>query len=163
MKPIFHPSLSFSLWSQKKTVRHQLGFTLIEVMVVLIIIGLLATIVVERFFGITERARYTQAQVQMRSLDNALKRYKLDHGRFPTTTQGLDVLVHQPSSGIKAGYWPRGGYLEKPAIPSDPWGQAYIYISPGINSPDYELKSLGADGLEGGEGIAADLESWRLP
>lgn len=142
--------------------RRQSGFTLIELMVVIIILGLLAAIVMPRVVGQTDKARYSQAQVQMRILEDALKRYKLDSGRFPTTEQGLEALVRQPSTGTLPRNWQQGGYLDKPEVPIDPWGNNYIYISPGQHGPDYDLKSLGADGLEGGEGYDADIESWRI-
>ena len=142
--------------------RRQAGFTLIELMVVIIILGLLAAIVMPRVVGQTDKARYEQAKVQMRILEDALKRYKLDSGRFPTTEQGLDALVRQPTTGTLPRNWQQGGYLDKPEVPIDPWGNQYIYISPGQHGPDYDLKSLGADGLEGGEGYDADIESWRV-
>jgi len=141
---------------------HKAGFTLIELMVVIIILGLLAAIVMPRIVGETDKARYGAALAQMRILEDALKRYKLDNGMFPSTDQGLEALVRMPSAGVLPRGWPVGGYLDKQEIPRDPWGNAYIYISPGQHSPDYDLKSLGADGTEGGEGYNADLESWRL-
>jgi general secretion pathway protein G len=146
----------------KQLLRNKAGFTLIELMVVIIILGLLAAIVMPRVVGETDRARYEQAKVQMRILEDALKRYKLDSGLFPSTEQGLEALVRKPSSGTLPRYWPEGGYLDKGDIPIDPWGNHYIYISPGLHSPDFDLKSFGADGLEGGEGYNADIESWRV-
>lgn len=145
-----------------RLMRNTAGFTLIEIMVVIIILGLLAAIVMPRIVGETDRARYEQARVQMRILEDALKRYKLDSGRFPTTEQGLEALVSKPSTGTVPRTYAEGGYLDKPEIPSDPWGNQYVYISPGQHGPDYDLKSFGADGLEGGEGYDEDLESWRL-
>jgi len=145
-----------------RLIRNQAGFTLIEIMVVVIILGLLAAIVMPRIVGETDRARYEQSRGQMRILEDALKRYKLDNGRFPTTEQGLDALVQKPTSGVIPRNWPDGGYLDKPEVPTDPWGNQYVYISPGQHSPDFDIKSFGADGLEGGEGYDADLESWRL-
>jgi general secretion pathway protein G len=141
---------------------HKAGFTLIELMVVIIILGLLAAIVMPRIVGETDKARYGAALAQMRILEDALKRYKLDSGVFPSTDQGLEALVRMPSSGVLPRGWPVGGYLDKQEIPRDPWGNVYIYISPGQHSPDYDLKSLGADGVEGGEGYNGDIESWRL-
>ena len=138
------------------------GFTLIELMVVIIILGLLAAIVMPRVVGQTDRARYEQGKVQMRILEDSLKRYKLDSGVYPTTAQGLEALVQKPSTGVLPRNWQEGGYLDKPEVPTDPWKNAYIYISPGQNGPDYDLSSLGADGLEGGEGYDADIESWRV-
>jgi general secretion pathway protein G len=131
-------------------------------MVVIIILGLLAAIVMPRIVGETDKARYGAALAQMRILEDALKRYKLDSGVFPSTDQGLEALVRMPSSGVLPRGWPVGGYLDKQEIPRDPWGNVYIYISPGQHSPDYDLKSLGADGVEGGEGYNGDIESWRL-
>jgi general secretion pathway protein G len=146
----------------KPLLRNNVGFTLIELMVVIIILGLLAAIVMPRVVGETDRARYEQSKVQMRILEDALKRYKLDNGIYPSTEQGLDSLVRKPSTGILPRNWPEGGYLDKTEIPIDPWGNQYIYISPGLHSPDYDIKSFGADGLEGGEGYNADIESWRV-
>jgi general secretion pathway protein G len=146
----------------KQLLRNNVGFTLIELMVVIIILGLLAAIVMPRVVGETDRARYEQAKVQMRILEDALKRYKLDSGLFPSTEQGLEALVRKPSTGALPRYWPEGGYLDKADIPIDPWGNHYVYISPGLHSPDFDLKSFGADGLEGGEGYNADIESWRV-
>ena len=146
----------------KQLLRNNAGFTLIELMVVIIILGLLAAIVMPRVVGETDRARYEQAKVQMRILEDALKRYKLDNGVYPSTEQGLESLVRKPSTGIIPRNWPEGGYLDKTEIPIDPWGNPYIYVSPGLHSPDYDVKSFGADGLEGGEGYNADIESWRI-
>jgi general secretion pathway protein G len=146
----------------KQLLRNNAGFTLIELMVVIIILGLLAAIVMPRVVGETDRARYEQAKVQMRILEDALKRYKLDNGVYPSTEQGLESLVRKPSSGIVPRNWPEGGYLDKTEIPIDPWGNPYVYVSPGLHSPDYDVKSFGADGLEGGEGYNADIESWRV-
>ena len=138
------------------------GFTLIELMVVMIILGLLAAIVTPRVVGVSDHARYEQARAQMRILEDALKLYRLDNGRYPSTEQGLQALVHRPTTGIIPPRWPEGGYLDKVELPMDPWGHPYVYLSPGQHSPDYDLKSFGADGLEGGEGDNADLESWRV-
>ena len=143
-------------------IRTNAGFTLIELMVVIIILGLLAAIVMPRIVGETDKARYGAALAQMCILEDSLKRYKLDNGVFPTTEQGLDALVRRPGVGRLVPNWPEGGYLDKQEVPRDPWGNPYIYISPGQHSPDYDLKSLGADGLEGGDGYNADIESWRV-
>lgn len=145
-----------------RRIRNTAGFTLIEIMVVIIILGLLAAIVMPRIVGETDRARYEQAKVQMRILEDSLKRYKLDNGRFPTTEQGLEALVQKPTIGVVPRSWPIGGYLDKPEIPVDPWGNQYVYISPGQHGPDYDLKSYGADGIEGGEEYDEDVESWRV-
>ncbi len=145
-----------------RRIRCNAGFTLIEVMVVIIILGLLAAIVMPRLVGQTDKARYEQAKIQMRILEDALKRYKLENGRFPTTGQGLQALVQKPSSPPIPRNWPTGGYLDKPEVPPDPWGNEFIYVSPGQNGPDYDMVSLGADGIEGGEGYDQDVQSWSL-
>jgi len=137
------------------------GFTLIELMVVIVILGLLAAIVVPNVVGRTDQARYTAAEAQIEVLKNALKLYKLDNGLYPTTEQGLESLVRKPGAGTTARNWREGGYLDKQDLPIDPWGNQYIYISPGQNNPDFDLKSFGADGIEGGESYNADIESWR--
>ncbi|MEE8305490.1 MAG: type II secretion system major pseudopilin GspG [Candidatus Tectomicrobia bacterium] len=145
-----------------RLLRNHAGFTLIELMVVIIILGLLAAIVMPRVVGQTDKARYEKAKVQMRILEDSLKRYKLDSGRYPTTEQGLEALVRQPTTGTLPRNWQEGGYLDKSEVPLDSWDNAYIYISPGQHGPDYDLISLGADSLEGGEGYDADIESWRV-
>ena len=142
-------------------ITREAGFTLIELMIVIVILGLLAAIVMPRIVGETDKARYGTARAQMRVLEDALKRYKLDHGVYPSTEQGLEALVMQPATGDIPENWPQGGYLDRQEIPFDPWGNPYIYISPGANSPDFDLVSLAADGLEGGEGFDADIENWR--
>lgn len=146
----------------RRFVNTKAGFTLIELMVVIIILGLLAAIVMPRVVGQADEARYEQAKVQMRILEDALKRYKLDNGHYPTTEQGLDALVREPTVGTVPRNWQEGGYLDKPELPIDPWGNEYIYISPGQYGPDYDIISLGADGVEGGEGYDEDIQSWRV-
>jgi general secretion pathway protein G len=134
------------------------GFTLIEIMVVIVILGILAGLVLPRFMGRTEEARKVKAKLQIENLESALKLYKMDNGAYPTTEQGLEALVQKPTTGAVPGNWREGGYLEKGKIPQDPWNRAYVYISPGIKNKDFDLKSLGADGEEGGEGENADIE-----
>ncbi len=135
---------------------NQTGFTLIELMIVVVILGLLATVVMPRILNRPEQARRMKAKLDIRNIESALALFKTDTGRFPTTSQGLEALVTDP--GIK-GY-NRDGYLEK--VPIDPWGNKYIYISPGIHSRDYDLESYGKDGEDGGTGDNADIESWNL-
>jgi len=132
------------------------GFTLIELMIVVVILGLLATIVVPRILNRPEQARRMKAKVEIRSIESALALFKTDTGRFPTTSEGLEALVSNP--GIK-GY-NGDGYLDK--VPVDPWDNKYIYISPGVHNKDYELESYGKDGEDGGTGDNADVESWNL-
>jgi len=141
-------------WPKKKS----RGFTLIELMVVIVILGILAGLVLPRFMGRTEEAKKTKARLQIENLEGALKLYKLDIGTYPTTEQGLEALVQKPSTGTVPKNWREGGYLEKAKVPEDPWGRPYVYISPGIKNRDFDLKSLGADGEESGEGENADIE-----
>lgn len=129
------------------------GFTLIELMVVILIIGLLATIVVQNLRGATDKAKRIKAQADISALKTALDRYYLDNGSYPATDQGLPALVSAPQSGKVPTDYPAGGYIEK--IPNDPWGNPYIYQSDGDN---YVLKSYGADGVEGGTGKNADID-----
>lgn len=143
----------------KKTVKRNDGFTLIEIMVVLIIIGLLAGIVVPKLMGRTEEAKRTKTAVQIKNLQSALDLYRLDSGVYPSTDQGLQALVEKPAVGEIPNNWKEGGYIDK--IPKDPWGNNYVYISPGVHG-DYDLYSYGADGEEGGEGRNADIQSWNL-
>lgn len=138
------------------------GFTLIELMVVIIILGLLVGIVGFKFLGRTEEAKQTAAMLQMKTFVSALQLYRLDNGSYPTTGQGLESLVRKPSSGTPPRKWIAGGYLEGGKIPFDPWGNPYVYTSPGSDGRDVEIKSLGADGREGGEDTNADIESWNL-
>jgi len=125
------------------------GFTLIELMVVIIILGILVGYVGVRIMGKPEEARRTKARVQMETLETALKLYKLDNGVYPTTEQGLQALVNQ------------GGYLEKGKVPKDPWGNEYVYLSPGIHG-DFDLISYGGDGEPGGEDRDEDINNWEL-
>lgn len=134
------------------------GFTLIELMVVIVILGILATIVVPRFLGREEEARRTAATVQIKNLETALAMFKLDNGFYPTTEQGLQALVKTPVGGRAPAKWKQ--YL--PKVPKDPWGSDYVYISPGMEGSDYDIISFGQDGEEGGEGNNADLKSWEL-
>jgi general secretion pathway protein G len=140
----------------KKQQLSNTGFTLIELMIVIVILGLLATIIMPKILDRPEQARRMKAKVDIRSIESALALFKTDTGRFPTTSEGLEVLVSNP--GIK-GY-NADGYLDK--VPSDPWGTKYVYISPGVNSRDYDLKSYGKDGENGGAEDNADIESWNL-
>ena len=132
------------------------GFTLIELMIVIVILGLLATTIMPRILNRPEQARRTKAQIDIRNIESALALFKTDTGRFPTTSEGLEALVSDP--GIK-GY-NADAYLDK--APHDPWGNKYIYISPGLHSKDYDLESYGKDGEQGGTGNDADIESWNI-
>jgi len=137
------------------------GFTLIELMVVIVILGILAGLIIPRIMGRPEEARRMKARVQIESIETALKLYKLDNGSYPTTEQGLQALVEAPEIGQLARNWREGGYLEKGRVPRDPWDNDYVYLSPGAHD-DYDLISYGADGEPGGEGDNKDINSWEL-
>jgi len=137
------------------------GFTLIEIMVVLVILGILAGLIIPRIMGRPEEARRTKARIQIESIETALKLYKLDNGLYPDTEQGLQALVEPPSVGKLAPAWREGGYLEKGRVPKDPWGNEYVYLCPGIHG-DFDLVSYGADGETGGEGKDMDINNWEL-
>jgi general secretion pathway protein G len=142
--------------------KREKGFTLIEIMVVVIILGLLAGLVLPRILGQEEKAKVEAAKVQIRSLEGALDAYKLDNGFYPTTDQGLDALIKKPEVGRIPNKWREGGYLKPARIPKDPWGKDYVYLSPGNEGREYDIVSLGADNEPGGEGNSADIESWKM-
>lgn len=136
----------------------QQGFTLIEIMVVVVIIGLLAAVVTQSLFGNVDKARVTKARQDIRELETALTLYKMDNARFPTTDQGLEALVTKPADPSLSN-WKPGGYLMR--MSKDPWGKPYVYKSPGDHGV-FDLYSLGADGEEGGEEENADIGNWNL-
>ncbi|EFK05952.1 general secretion pathway protein G [delta proteobacterium NaphS2] len=135
------------------------GFTLIELMVVIVILGILAGLIIPRIMGRPEEARRMKARVQMESMETALRLYKLDNGVYPTTEQGLQALVEAPTGGELPRAWRKGGYLEKGQVPRDPWGYEYVYLSPGLHG-DFDLTSYGADGQPGGEEQNQDVNNW---
>ncbi len=139
---------------------NQRGFTLIELMVVIVILGILAGLIIPRIMGRPEEARRMKARVQIESIETALKLYKLDNGSYPSTEQGLEALVEAPSVGQLPRAWRDGGYLEKGRVPKDPWDSEFIYLSPGVNS-DFDLISYGADGEPGGEDKDKDVNNWE--
>ena len=136
--------------------RKQRGFTLIELMVVLAIIGILAALVVPSVLGRADDARVTAARTDVGNLAQALKLYKLDNQRFPTAEQGLQALVVKPSAEPVPTHWK--SYLDK--LPADPWGRPYQYLNPGLKG-EVDVMSWGADGQSGGEGVNADISSWQ--
>jgi general secretion pathway protein G len=136
------------------------GFTLIELMVVIVILGILAGLIIPRIMGRPDEARRAKARLQMESIETSLKLYKLDNGSYPRTEQGLKALVELPSTAPLPKNWRLGGYLEKGQVPKDPWGNDYIYVSPGAKG-EYDLSSYGADGEPGGEGANRDVNSWE--
>jgi len=134
----------------------QAGFTLIEMLVVLVIIGLIVGLVGPRVLSYLSDARVKTARLQILSFSNSLDLYYLDVGRYPTTQEGLAALVRRPA-GVDV--W-NGPYLKGGTVPSDPWRNVYVYVAPGAHGA-YDLTSYGSDGREGGEGSAADVTSWR--
>ncbi|MBN1663828.1 MAG: type II secretion system major pseudopilin GspG [Deltaproteobacteria bacterium] len=135
------------------------GFTLIELMVVIVILGILAGLIVPRIMGRPDEARQAKARIQIESMSTALKLYRLDNGAYPTTEQGLQALVEAPAVGRLAKNWRQGGYLESSKVPKDPWNRDFVYICPGTHG-EFDLSSLGADGEAGGEGKDKDIGNW---
>ena len=141
---------------------HELaGFTLIEIMAVVLIIGLLTAVVGTAIFGQIDRARVTTAKTQMKNIEAALDFYRMDSGRYPTTEQGLDALVHQPSTEPVPRQYRPEGYLHGGKVPPDPWGVPYEYQAPGQrNTYSFDIWSFGADGQPGGKDVDADIGNW---
>ncbi len=135
------------------------GFTLIEVMVVVVILGILAAIVVPRIMSRPDEARAIKAQQDIRAIAAALDLYKLDNFAYPTTEQGIESLRDQPPGLPEGARWRAEGYLA--ALPRDPWGRPYLYLQPGEHGP-FDVYSLGADGAPGGDGVNADVGNWSL-
>jgi general secretion pathway protein G len=146
---------------KKNRYSKQAGFTLIELMVVIIILGVLAGMIIPRVMGRPDEARQAKAKIQIESFESALKLYKLDNGGYPTTEQGLKALVEAPAAGNLPKNWRQGGYLEKGKVPKDPWGNDFVYVSPGSHG-DFDLSCLGKDGEAGGEGVDKDINNWEL-
>jgi len=138
--------------------RRQAGFTLIEIMVVVVILGILAALVVPRVLDRPDQARAVAARQDISGIMQALKLYRLDNGRYPTTEQGLRALVERPATGQVPPNWKQ--YLDR--LPADPWGNPYQYLNPGVHGADVDVFSLGADGQPGGENANADVGSWDL-
>lgn len=137
----------------------QSGFTLIEIMVVVVILGILAALIIPKIMSRPDEARIVAARQDIGSLISALKLYRLDNKRYPTSEQGLQALVSKPASGPAADGWKAGGYVEK--LPQDPWGHPYLYLNPGLHG-EIDVFSYGADGQPGGEGLDADIGNWQL-
>lgn len=139
----------------KSSMRPQRGFTLIEILVVITILAILGALVVPKIMDRPNDARVVAAKQDISNIVQALKLYKLDNGRFPSTEQGLNSLVQKPATGTVPGNW--RSYLDK--LPKDPWGHDYVFLSPGLRG-EVDVMSYGADGQAGGEGYDADLGNW---
>lgn len=136
----------------------QRGFTLIEIMVVVVIIGVLGAIVVPQFMSRPDQAKVTAARTDIQAISTALEMYRLDTFTYPSTQQGLQALIKRPTGTPVVKNWNPQGYLK--SLPVDPWGTAYQYLSPGPHSAGFDLYSLGSDGVPGGEGHGADIGNW---
>jgi len=139
--------------------KYSRGFTLIEIMIVIVIIGILGAFIVPRIMGRPDEARIIAAKQDIASISQALKLYRLDNMRYPTTEQGLQALVKKPVIAPEPPNWKGNGYLER--LPNDPWKHPYQYLQPGLHG-EIDVMSLGADGMPGGEGNDADIGSWEL-
>jgi general secretion pathway protein G len=149
------PALT-SRFNKTRGPQHGRGFTLIELMVILVIIGVLAALIVPNVLDRADDSRVTAAKNDVNNLMQALKLYKLDNQRYPSGEQGLQALLSRPTSGPQAPNW--RPYVDK--LPTDPWGRPYQYLSPGLHA-EVDVLSLGADGTPGGEGANADVGSWQ--
>lgn len=137
------------------------GFTLLELIIVISIPAILTALVAPRIIKRIDDAKIAEAKLQIKNFETALKLFKIDNGFYPSTEQGLDALIRKPVIGRIPHNYREGGYLEQKRIPLDPWGNPYIYISPGVHA-EFEIISLGADGKEGGEGKNADIKIWEI-
>ena len=137
------------------------GFSLIEIMVVLVIMGLLATVVAPNVIDMLASGKEKKVQADFANIETALKMYKLDNFIYPTGEQGIEALVSRPEGDPAPKNWRKSGYL--PEMPLDPWGEAYLYDSPGDDGKPYEIYTLGADGVRGGEDEAKDFSNWDTP
>ena len=140
--------------------KYSRGFTLIEIMVVVVILGVLAAIIVPNFLSRPDEAKVTKARVDIKALEESLGLFRLDNGFYPTTEQGLQALVSKPETGRIPAKFPDGGYLKR--VPADPWDNPYVYLAPGREGRPYDLFSYGADGQPGGEKFNADINSWEI-
>ncbi|WP_020589792.1 type II secretion system major pseudopilin GspG [Desulfobacter curvatus] len=144
-----------------RQIGNQAGFSFIELMVVVIILGILAGAIVPRYMDKADKAKIVKAQVDIAAIETSLKMYKLDNGFYPTTEQGLLALIEKPTTDPVPRSWNENGYFEKKRVPKDPWGTEYVYLCPGVHGT-FDLISYGADAESGGEGINADITNWDV-
>ncbi len=153
-----HPADAPPQSAQDRTSRDA-GFSLLELMVVVVILSILALVIVPRVIDRPDQARAARAQSDIAAISSAISLYRLDNFRYPSTEQGLAALVSPPTSPPEAPNWAQGGYIDR--LPQDPWGQPYQYLSPGVHG-DFDIFSYGADAAPGGSGADADIGSWTL-
>jgi len=146
----------------RKKLQDRRGFTLIELMIVIVIVGILATLLIPRIMERPEEARRVKAKMDIRTIESALKLYKIDSGEYPTTEQGLQALINKPDTAPVPMKWRDGGYLDGNSVPKDPWGNPYNYASPTQDGKDYEITSYGRTGQPGGTGRDAEISSADL-
>ena len=149
-------------FSKARSPKWERGFTLLEILIVIAILGILASLIAVRVMDRPGEARILKAQLDIQTLENALKLFKLDNAFYPSTEQGLRALIEEPTIGRIPKKWREGGYVEKGVVPKDPWENDYLYLSPGIHNRDFDIWSYGADGEEGGEGEDSDICNWEL-
>jgi len=142
-------------------VSNEKGFSFIELMVVVVILGILAGMIVPRYMGRTDDAKVVKAKVDIAAIETSLKLYRLDNGVYPSTEQGLMALIEKPSTEPAASNWNENGYLDHKKLPKDPWGREFLYLSPGVHE-EFDIISYGADGAPGGEGKNSDINSWEI-
>ena len=140
-----------------KRIQFSTGFTLVEVLVVVVILGILAAVVVPRVMDQPDRARVTKAKADIQSLVTALNIYRLDNTQYPSTNQGLQALIARPGGQPEPLNWKAGGYIDR--LPKDPWNNDYQYLNPGVHG-EIDVFSLGADGNVGGDGLNSDIGNW---
>ncbi|OPY64449.1 MAG: Type II secretion system protein G precursor [Syntrophorhabdus sp. PtaU1.Bin050] len=147
-------------WDER--IRSEGGFTLIELMIVVVIVGILATLLIPKIMERPEEARRIKAKADIKTIESALKLYKLDNGTYPSTDQGLEALITKPETSPVPNKWREGGYIEGKEVPKDPWGNPFYYTSPGADGREYSINSYGADGEPGGSGKDSDISSGEL-
>jgi general secretion pathway protein G len=155
---IFMKNILSSTWPSHKNENTDDGFSLLELMVVVVILSILALVIIPRVIDRPDQARVARVQSDLSVISSAVKLYRLDNFKYPTTSQGLSALAVRPVSEPVPKNWAQNGYLDR--LPKDPWGAEYQYLSPGIHD-DFDIFSFGADGISGGTGLDADIGSWN--